>query len=68
MRNVANELSQEFMRNIMDLPSSESEDENPLDLERYLLDGRGWMLLYAIHIIGVKVGQLFVLMSSRVVV
>ncbi|XP_025103482.1 lysosomal-trafficking regulator-like isoform X3 [Pomacea canaliculata] len=54
MRNVANELSQEFMRNIMDLPSSESEDENPLDLERYLLDGRGWMLLYAIHIIGVK--------------
>lgn len=56
LKNVANELSQEFMRNILSVTNNTDEDDDDITLlERYLLAGRGWMLLYAIHRIGVQV-------------
>ena len=57
MKNVSNELSHEFMHNIFNITNSnsETEDNDITDLENYLLDGRGWMLLYAICRIGVQV-------------
>ncbi|XP_070180486.1 lysosomal-trafficking regulator-like [Littorina saxatilis] len=54
MRNVPNELSHEFMRNIFTVTSSTAEGDDITNLENYLLEDHGWMLLYAIHKIGVQ--------------
>ena len=55
MRNVSNELAHEFMRNILSVTNATTETDDVANLENYLLDGRGWMLLLAIHKIGVQV-------------
>ena len=55
MRNVSNELAHEFMRNILSVTNATTEIDDVANLENYLLDGRGWMLLFAVHKIGVQV-------------
>ena len=55
MRNVSNELAHEFMRNILSVTNATTETDDVANLENYLLDGRGWKLLFAIHKIGVQV-------------
>ena len=52
---MSNELSHEFMRNIFSVTNSTAEVDDVANLENYLLDGRGWMLLFTIHKIGVQV-------------
>lgn len=54
MRNVSNELSHEFMHNILSVTNSTADVEDLTGLENYLLQGRGWMLLYTIHKVGVQ--------------
>ncbi|KAL8559615.1 hypothetical protein ACOMHN_008326 [Nucella lapillus] len=54
MRNVSNELSHEFMHNIYHVTKNTADGEDTTDLEHYLLRGRGWMLLYTIHKVGVQ--------------
>jgi hypothetical protein len=41
---------------MLSVTSAMSDSEDTAQLETYLLSGRGWILLYAIHIIGLEVG------------
>ncbi|XP_076442605.1 lysosomal-trafficking regulator-like isoform X2 [Babylonia areolata] len=54
MRNVSNELSHEFMHNILRVTNSAADVDDITDLENYLLGGRGWMLLYTIRRVGTQ--------------
>ncbi|XP_055879864.1 lysosomal-trafficking regulator-like isoform X2 [Biomphalaria glabrata] len=54
MRNISNELSQEFMRNVDEVTRNLSEKDATSSLENYMLRGRGWRLLYTIDRVGIK--------------
>ncbi|XP_035828113.1 lysosomal-trafficking regulator isoform X2 [Aplysia californica] len=54
MRNVGNELSQEFLRNVDAITRHLGEEEATRALEDYMLRGSGWRLLYTIDRVGVK--------------
>ncbi|CAL1534579.1 unnamed protein product, partial [Lymnaea stagnalis] len=54
MRNIGNELSQEFMRNVDEVTRDLSEEDATHSLEDYMLRGRGWRLLYAVDRVGLK--------------
>ncbi|GFS19430.1 lysosomal-trafficking regulator [Elysia marginata] len=54
MRNISNELSQEFMRNLDMVTRGVSEEDATRSLEDYILRGRGWRLLYTVDRMGLK--------------
>ncbi|GFN74593.1 lysosomal-trafficking regulator [Plakobranchus ocellatus] len=54
MRNIGNELSQEFMRNLDVVTRGVSEEDATRSLEDYVLRGRGWRLLYTVDRVGLK--------------
>ena len=56
MRNIGNELTQEFLRNVASITSGYlGEEEATVALEEYMLRGIGWRLLFVIDRIGVQV-------------
>ncbi|KAL4238058.1 hypothetical protein ACF0H5_002769 [Mactra antiquata] len=53
MKSVCNQFCKEFMSDILHI-TSRSEDDDILPLQKYLLEGRGWILLQVIHDKGVQ--------------
>ena len=55
MKSVCNQLCKELMSDILHI-TSKSEEEDYTELQKYLLNDRGWLLIQVIFKKGVKVG------------
>ncbi|XP_053374768.1 lysosomal-trafficking regulator-like isoform X2 [Mercenaria mercenaria] len=53
MKSVCSQLCKEFMSDILHI-TSRSEDDDVTQLQKYLLEGRGWILLKVIHNKGIQ--------------
>lgn len=58
MKSILNQLCQEFMNDIIKVTSGQDDqddEDDPAVLQKYLLEGRGWLLLYILYKNGVQV-------------